>query len=93
MIQLEINFNEKQKQKAKELIDKFYFSLPNNGYIKEGVNSCESRWKEAVTCAIIAVDEIIKANPMLPSTLNWRQVKDELEITKSKINNNGTISN
>lgn len=98
MTQLEINFNEKQKQKAKELIDKFYYSLPNNGYINEGVNSCESRWNEAVTCAIIAVDEIIntlnfdirdldvRGNILLDLIKFWRQVKDELEITKTIIN-------
>jgi len=86
------------QEKAKQLVDRFYYSLPNNGYINEGINSCESRWKEAVTCAIIAVDEILEDYEDFPYKIQlgkefWQEVKDELEITKTKINNNGTISN
>ena len=58
MIQLEINFNEKQKQKAKDLIDKFYFSLPNNGGFT-GLCNINDRWEEGKKCALIAVDEIL----------------------------------
>jgi len=29
--------------------------------------------------ALIAVDEIIKSNPRLPHTLDWQQVKNEIE--------------
>ena len=77
------------EEKAKELVNKFYYSLPNNGSIKEGVNSCESRWKEAVTCTLIAVDEIIHNNNEIngpgdgwmyveESTDFWQQVKQEI---------------
>jgi predicted proteasome-type protease len=33
----------------------------------------------AKQCALIAVDEIIKSNPMLPPNLNWLEVKKEIE--------------
>jgi hypothetical protein len=49
------------QEKAKQLINKFYYSLPNNGYINEGINSCESRWKEAIVYALMVVDEIMES--------------------------------
>lgn len=65
------------QEKAKDVVNKFYYSLPNNGSIKEGINSCESRWKEAVTCALIAVDEILNHcyEVMKPF---WQEVKEEI---------------
>lgn len=79
------------KEKAKEVVNKFYYSLPNNGFINEGINSCESRWKEAVTCAIIAVDEIIHNNNKINGPGDgwmyveenidyWQQVKNEINM-------------
>jgi hypothetical protein len=47
------------KEKAKELVNQFYFSLPNNGSF-EGINSIPKRWEEAVRCALIAVNEILE---------------------------------
>jgi len=41
------------------LINKFYYQLPNNGYLNEGLLSCDRRYKEAITCAIVCVDEIL----------------------------------
>jgi hypothetical protein len=32
---------------ALELIHDYYFMLPNNGSLNSGINSCESRYKEA----------------------------------------------
>lgn len=66
------------KDKAKDLINKFYYSLPNNGFINEGINSCESRWKEAVTCALIAVDEML-SNCYEVMKPFWQEVKEEIE--------------
>ena len=39
-------------------------------------------WHEgdAQECALIAVDEIIKSNGMLPPNLNWQDVKKEIEL-------------
>ena len=65
---------------AKNLINKFYYQLPNNGYLNEGLLSCDRRYKEAITCAIICVDEII--NLLGDITNNeidyWESVKQEL---------------
>ena len=72
------------EEKAKKLVNKFYYSLPNNGSIKEGINSCESRWKEAVMCALIALDEIINSVVVTNLTVAenqfnyWEEVKEEI---------------
>jgi len=47
------------KEKAEDLINSFYYSLPNNGS-EVGLNSTTERYKEAIQCALIVVDEIIK---------------------------------
>jgi hypothetical protein len=47
------------KDKSKELVNKFYYTLPNNGHVNQGINSCASRYDEAKKCAIIAVNEIL----------------------------------
>jgi hypothetical protein len=46
------------QDKAKDLINTFYYSLPNNGS-QEGLNSTTRRYAEAKHCALIAVDEIV----------------------------------
>ena len=48
---------------ARTLINKFYYQLPNNGYLAEGLLSCERRYKEATTCALICIDEMIRIAP------------------------------
>ena len=57
------------KEKAKELVDKFYEILPY--WVNE---------QDAKQCALIAVDEMIKATVPLTSTYYWQQVKTEIEI-------------
>jgi hypothetical protein len=47
-------------EKAKQLVQKFYFSLPNNGG-ETGVCNVHQRWDEGKICARIAADEIIDA--------------------------------
>tara|TARA_R110000868_G_scaffold25403_4_gene99107 strand:- start:95 stop:319 length:225 start_codon:yes stop_codon:yes gene_type:complete len=47
-------------KQAKELIDSFYYALPNNGS-PEGINSTTRRMEEAVRCALICCNKIIKA--------------------------------
>ena len=49
------------KAEAQDLVLSFYYRLPNNGRLKTGINSCESRFKEAVMCAILTVNKIISA--------------------------------
>ena len=74
---------------ARNLINKFYYQLPNNGYLNEGLLSCDKRYKEAITCAIVCVEEIIENyefdlindlnNTRVMDNINyWDKVKDEL---------------
>ena len=82
------------KQKAKDLINSFYYSLPNNGS-ETGLNSTTIRYKEAIQCALICVDEIInqfkgiyetlKVNGIITGKVEesenykyWQEVKNEL---------------
>ena len=71
------------KQKAKDLVNTFYYSLPNNGS-QEGINSTTRRYSEAKQCALIAIDEIIK-NDKENYGINgfvfeyWQEVKTEIE--------------
>ena len=48
---------------ARNLINKFYYQLPNNGYLNKGLLSCEKRYNEAITCALICIDEMIRIAP------------------------------
>ena len=48
---------------ARNLINKFYYQLPNNGSLNEGLLSCDRRYKEATTCALICIDELIRIAP------------------------------
>ena len=67
------------KEKAKELVDKFTFNC----------RECDN----AKQCALIAVEEVLKSSPILPSpipcsdydscndqaTIFWQKVKQEIE--------------
>ena len=44
---------------AKTMIHRYYYMLPNNGSHDQGINNCESRYKEAIECALISIDDII----------------------------------
>ena len=44
---------------AYEIIHEYYFMLPNNGSLNEGINSCDSRYKEAIDCALLSVKRLI----------------------------------
>lgn len=70
-------------EKAKQLVQRFYLSLPNNGSFT-GLNNINRRWEEGKNCALIAVDEIIKAlRKDLPEIGlgkgYWYDVKQEIE--------------
>ena len=67
----------KPQEKAKTLVNRFYYSLPNNGSFT-GINNVESRYQEAKQCALIAIDEILQT----VDDSNWnfyKQVKEEIE--------------
>lgn len=70
--------------KAQQLIHKFYISLPNNGSFS-GPSNINDRWEEGKMCALIAVDEIMKAIRWDEMELGvdrdnyWTEVKQEIE--------------
>jgi hypothetical protein len=85
----------KHETPAVKLINKFYYQLPNNGHINEGLLSCDNRYKEAIVCALICVEQIILNyefdsiadlnNTRVMDNINyWDKVKDDL----IKIQNN-----
>jgi hypothetical protein len=68
-------------EKAKQLVHKFYFSLPNNGG-QTGLCNIHQRWDEGKICARIAADEIIDAldQSLIDADIEWwKQVKQEIE--------------
>ena len=75
------------KEKAKELIEKFCNVIPIEANITDSVEEANRKLiadkRASVQCAIIAVDEIIKANPYSHvgnSTIKfWQEVKQQLE--------------
>jgi hypothetical protein len=82
------------KEIANELVSRYYYMLPNNGLIDTGINSCASRYKEAIECAFVAVDEIIgtlnydirdldvRGNILLDLIDHWREVNTYIQKIK-----------
>lgn len=62
------------KEKANELVDKFIYHVESY--------SCEQQEENAKACALITVDELIKAESnYFPNESNyWQQVKQEIEL-------------
>ena len=50
------------KEKANELVDKFYQTTPNEYFVNEpiGIKGRYKSWEQAKQCALIAVNEIIE---------------------------------
>ena len=77
------------KQKAEDLVDKFYQTTPNEYFVNEpiGIKGRYKSWEQAKQCAIIAVDEILNSNPNYPEFKEnegtpiryWEVVKQEIE--------------
>lgn len=77
------------KEKAKELVDKFYQTTPNETWINEPSGEfmeTYTAWGQAKQCALIAVDELIKIHYLLttthdtsPSINYWKEVKQEIQ--------------
>jgi hypothetical protein len=70
------------KQKAIELVDKFYqrFPLTMDVITTRGDLSWEyDSWKEAKQCALIAVDELLLLITYQPTIDYWNEVKQEIE--------------
>ena len=64
---------------ALELIHDYYFMLPNNGSLNSGINSCESRYKEGIECALVCVKKIIL-------TLEFMSVESDAAFIMDRIN-------
>lgn len=68
---------------AKQLINDFYYQLPNNGFQNEGLLSCDKRYQEAITCALVCVDKIIESLESHSwqnrnEITDYKQIKQEL---------------
>jgi hypothetical protein len=78
--------NMTQKEKASELVDKFYQTTPNEAWINEplGISKEYKAWEQAKQCALIAVDEILNSRPAITDSQveyneYWQEVKQEIE--------------
>jgi hypothetical protein len=78
------------KEKAIELVDKFYQTTPNESWINQpiGLKKEYKAWEQSKQCALIAVDELIREQTMWQNgevnpVLYWQEVKQEI----NKINN------
>tara|TARA_R110000868_G_C10630268_1_gene743097 strand:- start:61 stop:480 length:420 start_codon:yes stop_codon:yes gene_type:complete len=76
------------KEKAKELVDTFYETTPNETFIDEPLGEfmkIYTAWGQAKQCALIAVDEIMKAVGWGKMELGvdrdnyWEEVKQEID--------------
>lgn len=82
------------KEKAQELVDKFYQTTPNEAWYNPplGSSSMEYKaWKQAKECALISVEMIImtlnydirdldvRGSVLLDLIKYWRDVKEEIE--------------
>jgi len=78
------------KEKAIELVNKFYQTTPNESWINQpiGLKKEYKAWEQSKQCVLIAVTEIINSNPHsnpfntdIHSTMQyWIEVKKELSI-------------
>lgn len=78
------------KEKAHKLHMKYYFMLPNNGYLNEGLLSINMRWREGIKCALASVDiifDFMEMDDELHEDVHfanskwvsyWMEVKEEL---------------
>jgi hypothetical protein len=77
------------KEKAKELVDKFYQLFPLQSEVITSIGELTweyDNWKQAKQCALIAVDEIIaNIEPSVSMDViearikYWQEVKQEIE--------------
>ena len=67
------------REKAGWLIERFYFSLPNNGSFT-GPSNINDRWEEAKKCALICCDEVLGYMGADRGYEFWTSVKEEISI-------------
>jgi len=69
------------KDKAHQLVTRFYLALPNNGS-QTGINNVHQRWIEGKMCALMAVDEILAITDEEEQYIlykHWQEVRQEIE--------------
>jgi hypothetical protein len=69
------------KDKAHQLVTRFYLALPNNGS-QTGINNVHQRWEEGRMCAMMAVDLILSITDEEEQYIlykHWQEVKQEIE--------------
>ena len=69
---------------AHEIIHEYYFMLPNNGSLNNGINSCESRYKEAVDCALLSVKQLILTLEFMLMENNDSYIMDIMQQHQAK---------
>jgi predicted nucleic acid-binding OB-fold protein len=74
-----INMDQHRKA-ALEIIQEYYYSLPNNGYLTHGLMSCDRRYKEATQCAIIGVKRIILILEFMSTESNDPAIMDRINF-------------
>jgi hypothetical protein len=76
------------KEKAEDLVDKFYQTTPNEYFVNEpiGIKGRYKSWEQAKQCALIAVDEILNTHLLSEKDIfgihpvdYWQEVKQEIE--------------
>ena len=65
---------------AYEIIHDYYFILPNNGSLNNGLMSCERRYKEAIQCALIGVERLISTLEFMSVELNDPAIMDRINF-------------
>jgi hypothetical protein len=70
------------KEKAEDLVDKFYQTTPNEYFVNEpiGIKGRYKSWEQAKQCALIAVDEVMQKILWDKAEQRyWKEVKQEIE--------------
>jgi len=68
------------RKAAHEIIHEYYFMLPNNGSASEGINSCESRYKEAIDCALLSVKQLLLTLEFMLMENNDSYIMDKINF-------------
>ena len=71
------------KEKAKDLVDKFYQTTPNETWINEPLGEfmeTYTAWGQAKQCALIAVDEILNLVCCMDGKEHWQEYYEKVKI-------------
>ena len=68
------------RKAALEIINEYYYALPNNGYLNHGLLSCDRRYKEAVQCALIGLKRIILILEFMSTESNDPAIMDRINF-------------